>query len=94
MNILFKILLIGSVFTSVIVTDLNAQEDNLQFSHLTTEEGNIQFSHLTAEDGLSLSGVTQIFQDSKGFLWFGTYNGLNRYDGYNFKIFLPGIFES
>ncbi len=52
-------------------------------------QNNIQFSYLTAEDGLSLSGVTQIFQDSKGFLWFGTYNGLNRYDGYNFRIFLP-----
>ena len=48
-----------------------------------------QFTHLTAEDGLSLSSVTKIVQDDKGFLWFGTYNGLNRYDGYKFKIFLP-----
>ena len=39
MSILFKILLIGAVFTTVILTDLNAQEDNLQFSHITTEEG-------------------------------------------------------
>ncbi len=45
--------------------------------------------HLSIEDGLSLSIVTKIIQDKRGFLWFGTYNGLNRYDGYNFKIFLP-----
>ena len=53
------------------------------------QKDDIQFSHLTAEDGLSISSVTQILQDTKGFLWFGTYNGLNRYDGYKFKIFLP-----
>lgn len=49
----------------------------------------IEFTHITAEDGLSLSSVTQVLQDSRGFLWIGTYNGLNRYDGYNFKVFLP-----
>jgi ligand-binding sensor domain-containing protein/signal transduction histidine kinase len=55
-------------------------------------QGNeFQFTHLTAEDGLSLNAVTKIVQDDKGFLWFGTYNGLNRYDGYNFKIFLPEL---
>jgi len=53
------------------------------------QEDEIHFTHLTTEDGLSLNGVTQILQDDKGFLWFGTFNGLNRYDGYNFKLFLP-----
>ena len=57
--------------------------------NLYAQEDEIQFSHITAEDGLSLNVVTKVFQDSKGFMWFGTYNGLNRYDGYNFKIFLP-----
>jgi two-component sensor histidine kinase/ligand-binding sensor domain-containing protein len=52
-------------------------------------ERDIQFTHLTTEDGLSLNVVTEVLQDSRGFLWFGTYNGLNRYDGYNFKTFLP-----
>ncbi|MBN2009012.1 response regulator [candidate division KSB1 bacterium] len=36
---------------------------------------------------MSQSSVISIFQDSKGFMWFGTYDGLNRYDGYNFKIY-------
>jgi len=48
---------------------------------------NINFNHLTVENGLSQSAVTCIFQDSKGFMWFGTQDGLNRYDGYKFKIF-------
>ena len=45
------------------------------------------FNHLNVDDGLSQSSVTCIFQDTKGFMWFGTQDGLNRYDGYKFKIF-------
>ncbi len=47
----------------------------------------IKFEHLTIRDGLSQSAVNSIIQDSRGFLWFGTQDGLNRYDGYNFKKF-------
>ncbi len=43
--------------------------------------------HLTIDDGLSQSSVNCTLQDSMGFLWFGTQDGLNRYDGYEFKIF-------
>jgi ligand-binding sensor domain-containing protein/DNA-binding CsgD family transcriptional regulator len=43
------------------------------------------FEHLGAEQGLSNLNVTSIYQDSKGFMWFGTFNGLNRYDGYEMK---------
>ncbi|MGN6178722.1 MAG: two-component regulator propeller domain-containing protein [Mucilaginibacter sp.] len=39
------------------------------------------------KDGLSNSEIRCIFQDSKGLLWFGTYNGLNRYDGYDFRVY-------
>ncbi|MFA7287893.1 MAG: two-component regulator propeller domain-containing protein [Melioribacteraceae bacterium] len=39
------------------------------------------------EEGLSQSTILSIIQDRKGFLWIGTANGLNRYDGYSFKIF-------
>ena len=45
------------------------------------------FNHLTDANGLSQSSVTCIFQDSKGFMWFGTQDGLNKYDGYHFKVF-------
>jgi len=48
---------------------------------------NIYFNHLTVENGLSNNDVNTLIQDDKGFIWFGTEDGLNRYDGYNFKIF-------
>src|SRR6266545_7105981 len=47
----------------------------------------VQFEHLSIEDGLSQNAGLAIFQDSKGYLWIGSQDGLNRYDGYNFKIF-------
>jgi signal transduction histidine kinase/ligand-binding sensor domain-containing protein/DNA-binding response OmpR family regulator len=46
-----------------------------------------RFSHLDVNDGLSHNQVNCIFKDSEGFMWFGTASGLNRYDGYTFKIF-------
>ncbi|WP_281171574.1 ligand-binding sensor domain-containing protein [Desulfovibrio inopinatus] len=45
------------------------------------------FEHLSVSQGLSHSGVYCFLQDSKGFMWIGTEDGLNRYDGTDFKIF-------
>ncbi len=47
----------------------------------------VQFDHLNIENGLSQNAGLAIFQDSRGYLWFGTQDGLNRYDGYTFKIY-------
>src|SRR6266542_64993 len=49
----------------------------------------LRFDHIGIEQGLSQSSVNAIFQDSRGFLWFGTQDGLNRYDGHTFKIYKP-----
>jgi ligand-binding sensor domain-containing protein/signal transduction histidine kinase len=49
----------------------------------------IKFEHITIQDGLSQSSVLTILQDRQGFLWLGTEDGLNRYDGYQFKILKP-----
>ncbi|MBI3502936.1 MAG: SpoIIE family protein phosphatase [Bacteroidetes bacterium] len=46
-----------------------------------------KFSRIGAEKGLSQASVKCILQDSKGYMWFGTGDGLNRYDGYEMKIF-------
>jgi len=45
------------------------------------------FEQITTEDGLSNGGVTCLAQDKTGFLWIGTMDGLNRYDGVSFKAF-------
>lgn len=50
---------------------------------------NFRFQKFGLENGLSNQIVTTVFRDKTGFLWVGTENGLNRYDGYNFKHFLP-----
>jgi PAS domain S-box-containing protein len=48
----------------------------------------IRFSRLSTDEGLSQTKVTQVVQDDQGFMWFATQYGLNRYDGYNFKLFV------
>ncbi|RZK81140.1 MAG: helix-turn-helix domain-containing protein [Pedobacter sp.] len=45
------------------------------------------FRHYQAEQGLSYNTVFNILQDSRGFMWFASKDGLNRFDGYSFKIF-------
>lgn len=47
----------------------------------------LNFKYYKAEDGLSSNTVYTALQDSKGFMWFGTENGLNRFDGYTFTVY-------
>ncbi len=47
----------------------------------------LTFRRLTLEDGLSQSSIYCIVQDGQGFMWFGTEDGLNRYDGYDIKVY-------
>jgi PAS domain S-box-containing protein len=48
----------------------------------------VRFARLSTADGMSQTKVNQIVQDDQGFIWFGTPYGLNRYDGYNLKLFV------
>lgn len=56
---------------------------NISFSQRT----NVAFDKVTIQDGLSQSTVNYIMQDRHGFLWFATYGGLNKYDGYSFTVY-------
>ncbi len=49
----------------------------------------VYFDHITTDDGLSQSDINTIHQDSQGFMWFGTHDGLNKYDGYSFTNYKP-----
>src|ERR1700743_1448012 len=56
----------------------------------------LRFTHISNEQGLSNSTINCIFQDSRGFIWFGTRDGLNRYDGVNVAVYktTPGDTDS
>ena len=49
---------------------------------------NIKFEHYNDNDGLSHNSVRHVVQDKSGFLWIGTFSGLNRFDGYEFQSYL------
>ena len=59
----------------------------ISFLVLNLFSENIKFRHLDNNDGLTHNSVYSFFQDSKGFIWIGTMDGLNRYDGYSFKTY-------
>jgi len=63
-----------------------------QLSIVRSQPADVQFDHLTTYEGLSQDIVKTIFQDKFGFLWIGTEDGLNRYDGYTIKTYknIPG----
>lgn len=47
----------------------------------------IRFDRLSVQEGLSQTSVFHVFQDSRGYIWLATEDGLNRFDGYNFRIY-------
>lgn len=51
------------------------------------QKQNLRFEHLGIDEGLSQSNVICILQDSRGLMWFGTRDGLNKYDGYKFTVY-------
>src|SRR4051794_34799380 len=60
----------------------------------TAQKQSLKFEHLDINDGLSQNNVKCILQDSRGFMWFGTRDGLNKYDGYKFTVYKNDIQDS
>lgn len=61
----------------------------LSFNAGAFEEKDITVKNISTGDGLSHHSVNTIYQDEFGFVWIGTLDGLNRYDGHRFKVFKP-----
>ncbi len=55
--------------------------------HAYSQAVNLKFAHIGTEAGLSQNNVTCLLRDRQGFMWFGTRDGLNRYDGYDFDVY-------
>jgi len=83
------VLLIALLFLRSPAPSYAQEGDNAEPSEtqLQTLPANPKFEHLTSEQGLSNTRIVSILQDSQGFMWFGTQDGLNRYDGNEFRVF-------
>jgi ligand-binding sensor domain-containing protein/signal transduction histidine kinase len=91
MNKILRILLVLPILigSSAAIPQVHTDTSTALVDPIQTYDrySNPRFDHLTVDDGLSQSIVHAILQDSQGYLWFGTENGLNRYDGDKFLIF-------
>ena len=76
---------ISSVFIAVLI---------LTSFFFKSSSQEINFKHITINDGLSQNAVFAIMKDSRGFMWFGTKDGLNKYNGYNFLIYQHNPFDT
>lgn len=66
----------------------------LSVFRLSAQGDNTRFEHISWEDGLSQVTVQSIIQDSRGFMWFATEDGLNKYNGYEFTIYRHNAADS
>jgi signal transduction histidine kinase/ligand-binding sensor domain-containing protein len=86
------LLIVLSTSFSAATTPTNASSEmhrgGLRSVRMPAIDGDdIRFSRLSTAQGLSQTQVAQIVQDDQGFMWFGTQYGLDRYDGYEFRVF-------
>ncbi len=86
---LISILIIFILFLSPLSTGTAAHSTKaaLNINSNLAPGSIVQFEHLTIENGLSQNAGLAIFQDSKGYLWIGSQDGLNRYNGFDFKVY-------
>lgn len=73
--------------TSFVSDSFKTQFDDGSIDEHGLKGQNVRFERISIEHGLSQSTIYSIFQDKSGFLWFGTEDGLNKYDGYGFEVY-------
>lgn len=61
---------------------------------LMAQQPLLKFDHISLDEGLSQAAVNAIVQDHRGFMWFGTFDGLNRFDGYEMTVYRNDPFDS
>ncbi len=83
--IVMFLLLVFTIIDTVGSTEASNRKEVLWTSITQT----VKFKKITTEAGLSQSSVLCILQDREGYMWFGTEDGLNRYDGYFFTVYIP-----
>lgn len=76
-NIMLKIFLLTIIVNLTLIN----------FNYDVSAKEQINFKNITIEEGLTQGTVEALFQDSKGYIWIGTNDGLNRYNGYQFKTY-------
>ena len=82
-NIYLKYLLLAFIMMlTVFNRNIYAQSDDMIIEHISTEQG------------LSHRNVNCVMEDSYGFLWIGTADGLNRYDGYEFVVYKNDVWDT
>lgn len=84
----YKLLLI---FFIIIILMMNIKVNAFAESSKKEVDRNVNFKRITIDNGLSQSTIEDIFQDSKGYMWIATDDGLNKYNGVNFEVYRYGL---
>lgn len=84
-KMIFLLVIVG-FFTLPAYSQIQNNTDNLS-SSVAQPDSSIRFEHITVEDGLSDNRINGFLHDSEGYMWFGSQDGLNRYNGYEFTTF-------
>ena len=77
----------GTVFELQETREAVPDQAALEFTSLNAPLKDIKFGKISVDQGLSQSSVSSIIQDSSGLMWFGTDDGLNKFDGHGFSIY-------
>src|SRR4030095_3469521 len=100
MKTYYKIILLLPIWFMNSASIAQLSKNNSKNKYQATNQSNkpqnesLHFEQIGSEDGISNENVTAILQDSKGYMWFGTMDGLNKYDGYSFKKYQFDPFDS